>query len=61
MKKYGNGIDQFLADDEPEISLTSSEKAKKKIWENSSTFTKYYLASSGTLGFFLKYFLEVMY
>ena len=60
MKKYGNGIDQFLAD-EPEISLTSSEKAKKKIWENSSTFTKYYLASSGTLGFFVKYFLEVMY
>ena len=60
MKKYGNGIDQFLAD-EPEISLTSSEKAKKKIWENSSAFTKYYLASSGTLGFFLKYFLEVMY
>ena len=61
MKKYGNGIDQFLAD-EPEISLTSSEKAKKKIWENGSTFTKYYyLASSGTLGFFLKYFLEVMY
>ena len=60
MKKYGNGIDQFLAD-EPEISLTSSEKAEKKIWENSSTFTKYYLASSGTLGFFLKYFLEVVY
>ena len=29
MKKYGNGIDQFLAD-EPEISLTSSEKAQKR-------------------------------
>ena len=29
MKKYGNGIDQFLAD-EPEISLTSARKKAQK-------------------------------